>query len=135
MAKKKQIELNDELDSNEITDATEIINATEQSNIEKTEQPVKIVEKIIEVEKIVEKIIEKPVEKIVEKIVYKTVDSNFKQSFQIGDYVYLPNKYQRMRFEIRKITGISEEMALYRLLCHDTGIVENYVRDDEIVKA
>jgi len=131
MAKKRQTELNNELDSNETIDTTEIINATKQNNIEKIEQPVKIVEKIIEVEKIVEKIIEKPVE----KIVYKTVDSNFKQSFQIGDYVYLPNKYQRMRFEIRKITGISEEMALYRLLCHDTGIVENYVRDDEIVKA
>jgi hypothetical protein len=122
MAKKKQTELNDELEeSNETVDVID------------TEQPVKIVEKIVEIEKIVE--VEKPVEKIVEKIVYKTVDSNFKQSFQIGDYVYLPNKYQRMRFEIRKITGISEEMALYRLLCHDTGIVENYVRDDEIVKA
>jgi hypothetical protein len=68
------------------------------------------VEKIVEIP--TERIVEVPYEKIVE---VKINSDDIVYKFNVGDEVYYPNKYQRMKFQIREHQGYSSGQPLYRI--------------------
>ena len=66
----------------------------------------------------VEKIVEIPIERIVEVEVDKIVKveiGNVNYKFNVGEEVYYPSKYQRMRFEIKEQQGKALGQPLYRI--------------------
>ena len=101
---------------------TEKIELTKQSKI------IKEIEKIVEVEKIIEKVIEIPVERIVEV----SVPTEINYLYEIGDMVYCPEAYQRLKFEIRGKQGFGAGQPLYRLLDHKNLIEMDMVPEDSI---
>lgn len=131
MAKKIQTEQetkNENIEQNlQIT-----IDELKQKNAELENEKSSLIQKINILESKQPKTIEKIVEKIVE--IHKEVptSSPIQSKFKVGDFVFFPKKYQRMRFEIRKVVGVSEDMALFRILNHETGIEEEYVREDNL---
>ncbi len=94
---------------------------------------------IKEVEKIVERIIEIPVERIVEvpveKLVYVKAENEYiPYKYVVGDYVYYPEAYQRMNFEIRSRQGYGANQPLYRLFNHERLIEIDFVPENKIFK-
>lgn len=94
-------------------------------------------QQIREVERIIDRIVEIPVERLIEVEKIKEIkvrENEMPSKFKPGDFVFYPEIYQRMNFEIRAKQGYGDGQPLYRLLNHERLIDLEFVPENRLRK-